>query len=177
MKKLSSLKECIKALVVEAYRNPRTKVDFPKPPFELIDPVNPSGGRGQFELQRRIPLKLTPEVLALFDVNPEDTNDGILDDYFDMTISADPDYAPGDAGNRYGHPDSWRQADPEEFSVDDYRVVTIYTAKGQMGLSDEDGARLAEYLGPLTDDEVERIRDEFLGDTERPDPPSGRYDD
>lgn len=168
MSKRSYLKECIRALVNEAQ-----KVIMPMPVFELIDEVKivPGTAEGYF-VTKRISLKMSEELMVRFGFTVEEAKElqsevnGVVSDDWDLIINPEIHYEPGQKSpNRYEYPD-----DPEQFIIEDYRVSGILTMnKGTMVLSKEDSLRLAEYLGPLTDDEVESIREQHLGDLESPD--------
>jgi hypothetical protein len=182
MQKTSPLKECIRGLITEAgYGHQKAPVvNQPQPAFELIDPVKVAAQQGDYYIAREFPLKMSEELMKIFGLTPEEIAEyttqsgGVVEGEYEMYLDIDVYYTPGQRSrNRWEQPD-----DPEEFLVEGYRVEGIFASAGKsIILSKEDGQRLAEYLGELSDDEVERIRESYMdthGPSSGPDP--GDYD-
>lgn len=176
MQKTSSLKACIRGLIQESQvikeaPGMAPEVDHPKPAFELIDPVSMGKLPSNYYLNREFPLRMNEQLVQAFALVPEDVADlnqtgGILEGEYEMSIDVDVYYTPGERSrNRWTQPD-----DPEEFLVENYIVKGFYGPRGQhILLSKEDGVRLAEYLGELTEDEVDRVRETYMENLPEPD--------
>lgn len=177
------LKRCVVELVKES-REAQNRQRLPtKPPFTLVDPIAGFIQSGKnisdFSIEREIPIKLSVEDAMALSLHPDDIESvaatGIYDGPVEFYIEADTHYEPGSPGRRSGHPDTWTPDDPEDFSVDDFVVVGFLASWGDARIalvSKEDGRRLGEYIGSLTDEEVEQIREKYVESI-----PSGRDPD
>lgn len=161
MQKISLLKECIARLIKESLSNPV---------FEPLDPVEfvHDSSIGGDSIRRAFGIKMTPESANVFQLDQserEDTekHDGVFFTEWEIEIEVgDVYHSKGSPARLSGHPDTWAPADPEDFAVESYTVVGVYAPGGFVKFSDRDGQRLAAFLGNLTDDEVEQIKDSYL---------------
>lgn len=143
-----------------------------KPPFELLEPpvkILPSGKwPSEYSITREVPIRISEgdaSALGLANEDVEDVMDGdVYNGEVEFYLSFDPYYSGGSSKNTSGHPDMWSPGDPEEFIVEDYTVIGFFLV-GTSNIaivSQEDGIRLSEFLGDLSDDETQRMKEIFL---------------
>jgi hypothetical protein len=110
---------------------------------------------GQIHISRTFPLVVTPEMLQIIGISPDNLDEnGILDVEHEIAIDIESRF------NR-GVSKSWSDpGDAARFDINDYYVLSI----DGIGLNEEDANRLKVYLGELTDEEIENIEDTLFND-------------
>jgi hypothetical protein len=144
--------------------------------FEPHDPVKTIKGTGDYFITREFGIKLTPELSVAMDLNELDVaeviaNNGILEGEWELAIDINSHYSKGSSDRLHGHPDTWHPGDPDEFEIKDYKIdgILFYSANKVIVFSPSDSARLKAILGDLTEDEIDRIREQYMDNLSEPD--------
>lgn len=121
-------------------------------PFVIHGAVKKLKG-GEYSIYREFPLVVTPEMIPLMQLSPKDISEinakGFLDDEHEITIDVYLDYRP------YERRTQDYPGVTEGFDFEGYAVTGI----DGIGLDAVDCKRLEEYIGDLTQEEIERIEE------------------
>ncbi len=166
MPKESTLVSYVKLLL-------ETMHEHPQAPFKLTDPSPQSPKRGGYAadhtIYREFPLVMTPKMMTFMKVGPEELDgENILSGEHEIEIEVQSTYTPARRGYRGGHPDNWEPDDPSDFEVEFWEPLSL----DGIWLTDADAKALKEYLGDLTDEEINS-----LGEHASENPPEPDYDD
>ncbi len=144
-------------------------------PFTIRGPVKKikSTHRGStYTIAREFPVVMPPGMLDAMRVTPDELDaNGALDGEHEVGLDVDVYFQKSRFKGSYYQP-----PDPDEFEIQDWTVEEI---DGFM-LSPEDAKALKDYLGELTDDELEGIQETFFDrgyDEPEPPEPDDYYDD
>ena len=159
MKKLSLLKEYIK-LIVETQ----------EVPFSLSGPTGTyKKGRGRDEvytIYREFPLAATPEMMQHLKLGPEDLDEnGAIWAENEIEIEVTDWYHERAERMTREHP-----GNPESHTVERWMPVSL----NELALSPQDAQALRTYMGDLTDDENEKVLEQYMNSHE-PDFDAGLY--
>ena len=153
MSKLSLLKECIKLMV-------ETEVEGPQAPLTLSGPFKPAKRGGDYAIYREFPLAMTPELMQLMKVGPDDLTGDVLEGEQEIFIDVTDVYY--NKGSRATFHDP---GDPEEFLVEGWVPESI----NGVALTPQDAKTLKDFLGDLTEKEQEQIRESYMDSLGEPD--------
>lgn len=169
----TKLRKLVEMIVAETLGKGMGLVFVPRDPAKVVKDT------GDYFISREFGIKLTPELVASMDLSELDTaeameNNGVLEGEWELSLDINPHYSKGTPARLHGHPDTWHPSDPDEFEVSDFEIngILFYGAKKVVGFSPADSEQLKAIVGDLTEDELDRIREQYIENLPEPD-----YDD
>ncbi len=135
-------------------------------PFVIKGPVKKAKHTGgTYAIYREFPVVVPEGMLDAMRVTPDELVNGAVEGEHEILIDPDIYFQRSRFKGSYYQP-----PDPDEWELSDFSVEAL----DGFTLSQEDAAALKAYLGELTDDEIDKIQEEWTdrGMDEPPDPPS-----